>query len=174
VLIGALDQFIVVLNLRIDKTNFETTLSLVVSNKAESAKHQYNLRVVETLGAARVLSNYLNLEVDSDSEKTKRRLVTLREVLARKENFYRDEQDAQQEDLTQLRKGLEDVLKGNILDCLLPKVEGRTGVTLDEMISMSGMDKTEFMEVYLSWVDGECLCSCQRHCQFFPTLCVYL
>jgi len=129
--------------------------SLVVSNKAESARHQYNLRVVETLGAARVLSNYLNLEVDSDGEKTKRRLVTLREVLARKGNFYRDEQDAQREDLTQLRKGLEDILKGNVLDYLLPKVEGRTGVTLDEMISMSGMDKIEFMEVYLSWVDVE-------------------
>lgn len=129
------------------------------------------MRVVETLGAARVLSNYLNLEVDStDGEKTKRRLVTLREVLARKSNFYRDEQDAQQEDLVQLRKGLEDIVNGEVLDYLLPKVEGRTGVTLDEMISMSGMDKAEFMEVYLSWVDGECLLSCQRYCYFFSTL----
>ncbi|OAX42712.1 galactokinase gal [Rhizopogon vinicolor AM-OR11-026] len=130
--------------------------SLVISNKAENARHQYNLRVVETLGAARVLSNYLNLEVDStDGKTTKRHLVTLREVLARKGNFYRDEQDAQQEDLTQLRKGLEDMLKGKVLDYLLPRIEGRTGVTLDEMIYMSGMDKTEFMEVYLSWVDVE-------------------
>ncbi|OJA08259.1 hypothetical protein AZE42_02062 [Rhizopogon vesiculosus] len=130
--------------------------SLVVSNKAENARHQYNLRVVETLVAARVLSNYLNLEVDStDGKATKRRLVTLREVLARKGNFYRDEQDAQQEELTQLRKGLEDMLKGKVLDYLLPRVEGRTGVTLDEMIYMSGMDKAEFMEVYFSWVDVE-------------------
>jgi galactokinase len=60
----------------------------------------------------------------------------------------------------QLRKGLENIVNGEVLDYLLPKVEGRTGVTLDEMISMSGMDKAEFMEVYLSWVDGECLLSC--------------
>lgn len=135
--------------------------SLVVSNKAESARHQYNLRVVETLAAARVISNYLNLEVDSmDGEKTKRRLVTLREVIARKSSFYRDEQDAWQEDVTQLQEGLEDMLRGNVLDCLLPKVEGRTGVTLDEMISMSGMNKIEFTEVYLSWVDGEYFLFC--------------
>ncbi|KAG2154000.1 ribosomal protein S5 domain 2-type protein [Suillus clintonianus] len=130
--------------------------SLVVSNKAESAKHQYNLRVVETLGAARVLAHHLNLQVDSrDGENTKRRLVTLREVLARKSGFYRDEQDVQQEDLVQLRKGLEDLLEGNVLDCLLPKIEGRTGVTLEEMIGMGGMDEAEFREVYLSWVDVE-------------------
>ncbi|KAG0706707.1 ribosomal protein S5 domain 2-type protein [Suillus ampliporus] len=130
--------------------------SLVVSNKAESAKHQYNLRVVETLGAARVLSNHLSLQVDSaDGENTKRRLVTLREVLARKSGFIETSKIAQREDLVQLRKVLEDVLEGNVLDCLLPKVEGRTGVTPEEMIRMSGMDEAEFREVYLSWVDVE-------------------
>ena len=129
------------------------------------------MRVVETLGAARVLARYLNLEVDSkDGEKTSRRLVTLREVLARKSGFYRDEQGARQEDLTRLQEGLDNMLKGNDLDCLMPKVEGRTSVTLDEMILMSGMDKTDFMEVYLSWVDGGCLRQCPR--SFLTLTCV--
>ncbi|KAG1750903.1 ribosomal protein S5 domain 2-type protein [Suillus lakei] len=116
--------------------------SLVISNKAESAKHQYNLRVVETLGAARILSHHLNLQVDSAyGETTKRRLVTLREVLARKSGFYPAEQDVQQEDTVQLRKRI----GGRV---------GRMGVTLEEMVVMSGMNEAEFREVYLSWVDA--------------------
>ncbi|KAG1870749.1 ribosomal protein S5 domain 2-type protein [Suillus subalutaceus] len=129
--------------------------SLVVSNKAESAKHQYNLRVAETLAAARLLSHRLNLQVDStDGDNTKRRLVTLREVLARKSGFYQDEQDAQLEDLGQLRKGLVDVL-GIAMDYLLPEFGNRTDISLDEMINKSGMDEAEFREVYLSGVDAE-------------------
>ncbi|KAG1729864.1 ribosomal protein S5 domain 2-type protein [Suillus paluster] len=110
----------------------------IVSNKAESAKHQYNLRVVETLGAARV-------PLKSSQPP----------ILARKSGFHRDEQDAPREDLAQLRKGLEDILEGNVLDFLLSKVEGRTSITLEEMIEMSGMDEVQFREVYLSWVDVE-------------------
>ncbi|KAG2347850.1 Galactokinase [Suillus weaverae] len=129
--------------------------SLVVSNKAESAKHQYNLRVAETLAAARLLSHHLNLQVDStDGDNTKRRLVTLREVLARKSGFYQDEQDAQLEDLVQLQKGLVDML-GIAMDYLLPESDGRTDISLDEIIDKSGMDETEFREVYLSGVDVE-------------------
>ncbi|KAG1781748.1 ribosomal protein S5 domain 2-type protein [Suillus placidus] len=127
-----------------DRFNFGD--SLVVSNKAESAKHQYNLRVAETLAAARLLSHHLNLQVDStDGDNMKRRLVTLREVLARKSGFYRDEQDAQLEDLVQLQKGLVDML-GIAMDYLLPESDGRTDISLDEMIDKSGMDEAEFRE----------------------------
>ncbi|KAG2756799.1 Galactokinase [Suillus brevipes Sb2] len=129
--------------------------SLVVSNKAESAKHQYNLRVAETLAAARLLSHYLNLQVDStDGGNVKRRPVTLREVLARKSGFYRDEQDAQLEDLVQLQKGLVDIL-GIAMDYLLPKSGDRTDISLDEMIDKSGLDEAEFRKMYLSGVDVE-------------------
>ncbi|KIK39771.1 hypothetical protein CY34DRAFT_807886 [Suillus luteus UH-Slu-Lm8-n1] len=125
--------------------------SLVVSNKAESAKHQYNLRVAETLAAARLLSHHLNLQIDSN---TKRRPVTLREVLARKSGFYRDEQDVQLEDLVRLRKGLVDIL-GIAMDYLLPKSGDRTDISVDEMIDKSGMDEAEFRKMYLSGVDVE-------------------
>lgn len=129
--------------------------SLVVSNKAESAKHQYNLRVAETLAAARLLSHHLNLQVDStDGDNTKRRLVTLREVLARKSGFYQDEQDAQLEDLVQLQKGLVDML-GIAMNYLLPEFDDRTDISLNEMIDKSGMDEAEFREMYLSGVDVE-------------------
>lgn len=129
--------------------------SLVVSNKAESAKHQYNLRVAETLAAARLLSHRLNLQVDSiDGENTKRHLVTLREVLARKSGFYRDEQDAQFEDLVLLQKGLVDMLEA-AMDYLLPEFGDRTDISLDEVIGKSGMGEAEFRELYLSGVDVE-------------------
>jgi galactokinase len=80
--------------------------------------------------------------------------VTLREVLARKSGFYRDEQDAQLEDLVQLQKGLVDIL-GIAMDYLLPKSGDRTDISLDEMIDKSGMDEAEFRNMYLSGVDGE-------------------
>ncbi|KAG6370757.1 hypothetical protein JVT61DRAFT_10959 [Boletus reticuloceps] len=51
--------------------------SLVVSDKAVHAKYQYNLRVVESLGAARVLAVRLGVNVDP------RERITLREVMAR-------------------------------------------------------------------------------------------
>jgi galactokinase len=129
--------------------------SLVISNKAESAKHQYNLRVAETLAAARLLSHHLNLQVDStDGNNAKRRPVTLREVLARKSGFYQDEQDAQLEDLVRLQKGLVDML-GVAMDYLLPGSDDRTDISLDEMIDKSGMNEAEFRDMYLSGVDGE-------------------
>jgi galactokinase len=129
--------------------------SLVISNKAESAKHQYNLRVAETLAAARLLSHHLNLQVDStDGNNAKRRPVTLREVLARKSGFYQDEQDAQLEDLVRLQKGLVDML-GVAMDYLLPGSDDRTDISLDEMIDKSGMNEAEFRDMYLSGVDVE-------------------
>jgi hypothetical protein len=121
----------------------------------ENAKHQYNLRVVETLAATRLLSHHLNLQVDSTGcDSMKQHLVTLCEVLAWKSGFYRDEQDMQLEDLVQLQKGLVDML-GTAMDYLLPKFDDRTDISLDEMIDKSGMDEAEFREMYLLGVDGE-------------------
>ncbi|KAJ8088452.1 galactokinase [Marasmius tenuissimus] len=49
--------------------------SLVVSDKAVTAKTNYNLRVVETLAAARILARHLNLPIGKDEK------LQLREVV---------------------------------------------------------------------------------------------
>jgi galactokinase len=56
---------------------FVVANSLKVADKVLSARHGYNLRVVETLVAARVLANSLRVCV-ADKEK-----ITLREVIDR-------------------------------------------------------------------------------------------
>ena len=42
------------------------------------------------------------------------------------------------------------------IEVLKPKnaPEGELGVTLDEMIELTGLSKEEFHDVYLSWVEG--------------------
>jgi galactokinase len=118
--------------------------SLVVSDKAVSAKTQYNLRVVETLVGARVLAKELGVSV---GEKEK---VTYREVLGR----WAGEAD---EELNIAK--LQDVLEKILVKCetLKPVREaGNTelGVTLAEMISLSDLSEAAFHELYLSWVEG--------------------
>jgi hypothetical protein len=127
--------------------------SLVVSDKVVHAKSRYNLRVVETLVAARVLARRLGVTV-GDEEK-----VTLREVLGRwvgEEGGGGNEKSEKGEE-----EWLKDALEraGNELDGL-KLVDGdgsageETGVTLEEMIEMSGLEPEKFKKVYLSWVDG--------------------
>lgn len=120
--------------------------SLVVSDKAVHAKYQYNLRVVESLGAARVLAVRLGINVGP------REPITLREVMAR----YTDEPDDQAgDDVNKVREGLEKMVQA--IECLRPEGAGdgdQLGVTLETMIDWSGMDKALFKDVYLSWVEG--------------------
>lgn len=121
--------------------------SLVVSDKLVHARTRYNLRVVETLVAARVLARRLNIPV---GEKEK---VTLREVLGRV--MSEDAGSGEDMDLGILMQGLErmisevELLKPNQRD------DGEEGVTLEEMIEWSGLSEDVFREVYLSWVDGK-------------------
>ncbi|CAA7269550.1 unnamed protein product [Cyclocybe aegerita] len=120
--------------------------SLVVSDKALSAKRGYNLRVVETLVAARILANSLGVKIGETDR------VTLREV-ASKYAQEKDGDDMGPEALEQTLKKLEDKL-----DVLKPKISsdsGQLGVTMDKMIEMSGLSKEAFYQVYLSWVDIE-------------------
>jgi hypothetical protein len=53
---------------------------------------------------------------------------------------------------------LQFLLESDELDVLKPKVirSDKFGVTMDEMVEMSGMPKELFYEVYLSWVDSRC------------------
>lgn len=118
--------------------------SLVVSDKAVTAKTNYNLRVVETLVGARILAKRLGVAVGTDEK------ITLREVLGR----LGGEGDKGENELTveKLVDSLETILKE--VEGLKPS-NGETGVTLEEMVELSGMSKEHFHRVYLSWVQGE-------------------
>lgn len=130
------------------------------------AKTRYNLRVVETLVAARILARILGLNALLSSTNKK---FTLREVLAA--YLSSGEVKGQAEpSLTpeEVKAGLEKLL-GEV-ERLRPvnlagweqgvkevkeEIEGeQVGLTYDEMVKFSGLDKDEFYATYLSWVEG--------------------
>ncbi|KAF8972142.1 galactokinase gal [Flammula alnicola] len=119
--------------------------SLVVADKALSAKKGYNLRVVETLVGARILAKFLGLQIDSKDR------ITYREVAGQiaGEKYGEDMgPDALEKVISTLEQKL---------DALKPKnrVDSQLGVTMDEMVEMTGLSNDTFHEVYLSWVDIE-------------------
>ncbi|KAF8123398.1 GHMP kinase [Boletus edulis] len=123
--------------------------SLVISDKAVHAKYQYNLRVVESLGAARVLAVRLGVNVDPGER------ITLREVMAR---HMGEPQHQLEENVDKVKEGLEQMVKA--IECLRPEGAGdsdedQLGVTLETMIEWSGMGEALFKDVYLSWVEVE-------------------
>jgi hypothetical protein len=124
--------------------------SLVVSDKAVLAKTQYNLRVVETLVAARVLARHLGLDVGP------REKITLRQVLDR----WIGLSDGVGMSLSVLKDGLTrivrelDILKPNLKN-LKNAAESRYGLSMEEMIVASGLSDCQFKDLYLSWVEGE-------------------
>lgn len=117
--------------------------SLVVSDKLVHARTRYNLRVVETLVAARVLARKLSIPIGN------RERVTLREVLGR----VIGEDPTKAKDLDILKEGLKRMEKE--VEVLKAGNDGEDGVTLKEMIDWSGLSEELFREVYLSWVDGK-------------------
>lgn len=120
--------------------------SLVVSDKLVDARTRYNLRVVETLVAARVLARKLNISVGYKEK------VTLREVLGRVVGEDTGGEDMDLEVLTEALK-----MMGREVEILKPSSKSggdEEGVTLEEMIEWSGLSEEVFREVYLSWVDG--------------------
>ena len=130
--------------------------SLVVSDKAVHAKYQYNLRVVESLGAARVLAVRLGVSVGP------RERITLREVMAR----FMGEPEDQMENVDKVREGLERMVQ--VVGCLRPEGAGdgdQLGVTLNTMIEWSGMGEALFKDVYLSWVEGRRISSTFTRCE---------
>lgn len=112
--------------------------SLVVSDKASSAKFRYNLRVVETFAAARALAKQLGVPVGAKEK------ITLREVVGR----LVGEKEGEEMDVAQL----EEVLTRMDAEAegLRPKTSSdlQLGVTLDEMISLTGLDAATFHELY--------------------------
>ena len=137
------------------------------------AKTRYNLRVVETLVAARVLSRVLSLSIPPSSDNnTHKGTFTLREVLS----AYLGVQETKGQkspalSADEVQKGLEGLvrevgrLKAKVLrgeEEYKGEEQGKMddedfedeGVTLEEMVKFSGRSEDEFKEIYLSWVDG--------------------
>ena len=137
------------------KVVFVCANSLVISDKAVTAKHRYNLRVVETLVGARILAKALGIVV-GDNER-----ITFREVVGR----FAGEQGlgaiGSELCAEELQEAVEEVSKK--IDFLKPKRNrGATerddiqlGVTMEEMVEMSGLHQSVFYDVYLSWVEGK-------------------
>ncbi|EPQ52469.1 Galactokinase [Gloeophyllum trabeum ATCC 11539] len=139
--------------------------SLVVSDKVVGARTRYNLRVVETLVAARVLCRILGLPLDEDIS-GKRERVTLREVVGRYLGVKETKGGEPLLSTAQLHKGLSElgVLSGRLRPGCWKADAGENtvlaqgaelGVSMEEMVEMSGLEKDEFHETYLSWVDVE-------------------
>jgi galactokinase len=129
------------------KAIFVCANSLVISDKAVTAKHRYNLRVVETLVGARILAKELGIPI-TDTER-----ITFREVIGR---FAGEEDETSELSIEELQEALEIVITK--LDVLKPQQRDgveRLGLTMEEMISMSGLAQPVFVKVYLSWVDIE-------------------
>lgn len=120
--------------------------TLKTANKLETSKIHYNLRVVETLVAARVLAKGLGLKTGSKEK------IRLREVLGRWMN--EDVSKSEEEQTAALKAALERVLPE--VDRILGSGNGASGLTYNEMVQATGMSEPEFRDVYLSWVEGAC------------------
>ncbi|KIP05414.1 hypothetical protein PHLGIDRAFT_30927 [Phlebiopsis gigantea 11061_1 CR5-6] len=141
--------------------------SLVQSEKVLGAKTRYNLRVVETLVAARILARVLGLSALLASGDSK---FTLREVLAAYVGSG-EAKGAPAPALTpeQLSAGLERMLdeverlrparlaaREAGADAAQADAAGEElGLTYDEMVRFSGLDAAAFHATYLSWVEVE-------------------
>ncbi|CAE6519484.1 unnamed protein product [Rhizoctonia solani] len=127
---------------REDEAVFVIANSLKISDKAVSAKTQYNLRVVETLVGALVLAKGLGVQV-ADGEK-----IRLREVVERWKPAPADAPDAS------LKSSLQSILP-EIERILNSNGRGAEGLTLSEMVAVSGLSESDFRSTYLSWVEVE-------------------
>lgn len=122
--------------------------SLVVSDKVVHARTRYNLRFFEISVAARVLAHQLGVSVGAKER------VSMREVVGRWAGENVAEKDLEPH---LLKKALEE-LGGKIDGMKLVESDGEdgaeVGVTLEEMIRLSGMTEDDFRDVYMSNVDG--------------------
>ncbi len=119
--------------------------SLATHNLASDAPRHYNLRVVETLIAARLLDHNLHLSPE-DSEKR----LTLREVvgLYAKEKEGRMGPDELERALVTMLSQVESVLGSD-------ERLKREGYTVQEMAERSGLNETTFRERYIDFIEGE-------------------
>lgn len=137
------------LPITLPRGTFVLAHSCVTSEKAVHARTHYNLRVVETLAAARILARHLEIDVHP------RGRITLREVVGR---FGGEPKEGWPEDSYKLRAALESITEHvGKLRPTSAQADGQEAVTLETMIEWSGLSEQDFKEVYLSWVDGSYL-----------------
>lgn len=117
--------------------------SLVVSDKVVSAKTQYNLRVVETLVAARVLGRSLHVQIGPEEK------PTLKEILDRWLNVQHGTVLGPDD----LKDGLIRLIRET--ESLKDTLGADDGLTLEGLIHASGLGPREFRDVYLSWIEGK-------------------
>lgn len=160
-------------NTQVSRATFVIAHTLVSSPKALHAKTHYNLRVLESAVAARVLAHRLGLSISNskgigmggNEERVSLRGV-LDALIYREFGHSNEESDA---DVERLRKGLERMIRE--VECLRPirgaeqpgkqpqsdeGQEQELGVNLDTMIEWTGMGRERFEDVYLNWLEGEC------------------
>lgn len=159
---------------RVSHTSFR--LLLIVHGGNIGAKTRYNLRVVETLVAARILARVLNLSPLLFAQNEK---FTLREVFAAFLSSGEVKGQAEPSlNPEEIKVGLQKLL-GEV-ERLRPQnlvrwdegvqevqeeVQGeQMGLTHEEMVQFSGLSPEEFQEVYLSWVEGQQRDSQQLRC----------
>ena len=120
--------------------------TLKQANKQETSKIHYNLRVVETLVAARILANGLGVTMGLKEK------ARLREVLAR---WTGDEEEGLTDDVAaeRLQAGIERILPE--VERILGSEDGERGLTMNDMILATGMTKNDFEDVYLDGPEGK-------------------
>ena len=143
--------------------------SLVQSEKVVGARTRYNLRVVETLVAARTLACVLGLDALIAAEGGRRKF-TLREALAALVGSGEVKGKAAPSlSPEEVKAGLERILgeverlrpaglrrweagEGGVVE--ESQGEEELGLMYDEMVRASGLEMGVFWEVYLSWIEG--------------------
>ncbi|KAF8895977.1 GHMP kinase [Infundibulicybe gibba] len=119
--------------------------SLIVADKVVGAKRGYNLRVVETLVGARVLARMLGISIGKQERLTYRELLG-RVIRERRRGAFTCSTEGRVGRMVRKVEALRP--RGNADD-------GELGVTMDEMIQLSGLSAQEFHITYLSWVEVE-------------------
>lgn len=130
------------------RTVFVCSNSLVVSDKVVHSRTRYNLRAFESLVAARVLAHKLGVPIGATEK------LTLREFLDRWLGVKKGDVLG----VDELKKGLDNI--ATKLDLLkLVESDGsdgtEVGVTLEEMIELSGLPADEFRKLYLDWANSK-------------------
>jgi galactokinase len=118
--------------------------SLVTSEKAVTAKYNYNLRVVEMRVIARLLCKHLNLDLPME-------LPTLKHVMDA--YFSSSQMHASSEFLIERKRRLK-IMLGIVEDLFQDAKEGETWDQVYERLG-DGMDKKKFKETFHSEFDVE-------------------
>lgn len=124
--------------------SFVIANTLVTSDKATTAKFNYNLRVVETLAGASLLAKRLGLNYKPKDKVAYRQVVS---DLAGGEHSLTGEGVNKSDITASLRQAFKDALVA--IEKHLGNNTEKDGLTEDELIAALGISKDEFADIYL-------------------------